>query len=257
MKILALGFAVFLLNSCGPSAEMLSESKATAVMGYLKVSAPTEMLFWYPSPEKATPIKSCTIEPGSYGLGYKSWRVDGYVLVRFAANIQGCGDQTSGFIKESAGFNHPSELYVPATADESLEAREEHQAGVTSRSVPFYQQKANYDAIRSRVIGWFGSTVNGCVLFASSSLRMSGTNIPVTKQIGGDLVTLTTKPFVRHMLENLRWEKIEDLDELEPGDIGVTVDKPAHPTYPSHVFVFWVGKIKAKGSRLSMTTKVI
>jgi hypothetical protein len=132
------------------------------------------------------------------------------------------------------------------TADESVEPKGEHQAGVSARSVAFFKERENYDKVKSRVLNWFGSTVNGCVLFASNALRLSGTNIPVTRQIGGDLITLTTKPFVRHMLENLKWKKITDLNSLQPGDIGVTEDKPGFPTYPSHVYTFMGWKNKEK-----------
>jgi len=247
VKLFALPlFSVLFLISCGQlDVSSSSKNQSVSVLGYLKVSDPTEMLFWYPSPQKSSPVKSCLIRPGTYGLGYKSWRVDGYILVRFSDEIPGCGEQTSGFIRDTASFDHPESLFVPATEDESLEPSSQHMAGVTTRLVPFYSKRENYELIKSRVLSWFGSTVNGCVLFASSSLRLSGTNIPVTKQLGGDLVTLTTKPFVRHLLENLGWKKIENLDNLEPGDIGVTVDKPGHPTYPSHVFVFISWKDRA------------
>ncbi len=246
-KFLGFLFGIVFVWSCGShQGSVGSETKTALDIGYLTVNGPITMYFTYPSPEKPQPIKTCAIPRGVYGLGYKSWKVEGYYLVRFSGEVGDCGPQTSGFIAVSSQVFHPENLFVPETTDESLSPKAEHQSGVTTRSVAFFKERENYDKVKARVLNWFGGTVNGCVLFATNSLRLSGTNIPVTRQIGGDLVTLTTKPFVRHMLENLKWKKIVDLDSLQPGDIGVTEDKAGFPTYPSHVFTFMGWKNKAQ-----------
>ena len=246
-KFLGFLLGIVFVWSCGShNGGGTSELKIARDIGYLTFNGPTAMYFTYPSSEKPQPIKSCTIPKGVYGLGYKSWKVDGYYLVRFSSEVGDCGSQTSGFISDSSPVIHSENLFVPGTTDESLEPKGEHKAGVTTRSVAFFKERENYEKVKTRVVNWFGGTVNGCVLFATNSLRLSGTNIPVTRQIGGDLVTLTTKPFVRHMLDNLKWKKIVDLDSLQPGDIGVTEDKAGYPTYPSHVFTFMGWKNKAQ-----------
>jgi len=246
-KLFAFLFGMVFVWGCGArEADLTYETKSAGEIGSIKIIEATTIYFSFPSPEKPQPIKSCVIPQGIYGLGYKSWKVDGYYLVRFSGEVSGCGAQTSGFIAMSSQVVHPENLFVPATADESLAPKAEHQSGVTTRSVAFFKERENYEKVKARVLNWFGGTVNGCVLFASNSLRLSGTNIPVTRQIGGDLVTLTTKPFVRHMLENLKWKKITDLDSLKPGDIGVTEDKAGYPTYPSHVYTFMGWKNKAQ-----------
>lgn len=246
-KFFVFVYALIMVASCGsPEEGMLSSVQSVDALGTMRVNEPTTMYFSFPSADNSKPIRSCVIPGGSFGLGFKTWKVDGYYLVRFSAAIPGCGSQTSGFVGMTSQVDHPEALFVPVTADESFEPKQEHQAGVTARSVAFFKEKENYEKVKSRVLNWFGSTVNGCVLFASNALRLSGTNIPVTRQIGGDLVTLTTKPFVRHMLENLKWKKITDLDSLLPGDIGVTEDKAGFPTYPSHVYTFMGWKNKEK-----------
>jgi hypothetical protein len=216
-------------------------------IGLLTFNSPTTMWWWYPSPEKPQPVGQCTIPAGKWGVNFRTWKVDGYYLVRFTTTVPGCEGHQSGFISAESDMIHPDSLFVPMTAKETLDRLPEHDSGVKERLMPFYVEAANYQKVKTRVVDWFGSTINGCVMFTSTALRMTGTNIPSTKQIGGDVVTLTTKPFVRHMLDNLKWKKVEDVREFQPGDIGVTVDHPNFPTYPSHVYIFVRWKDKAKG----------
>lgn len=218
-----------------------------ANIGFITVKSPTPMLWWYPSAEKPVPVGQCVIPAGKWGINFRTWKVDGYYLVRFTSIVPGCEDHQSGFVSASSDISHPDNLFVPMTSNESFEKLPEHESGVKDRLLPFYMEAANYQKVKDRVIDWFGSTVNGCVMFTTTALRMTGTNIPSTRQIGGDVVTLTTKPFVRHMLENLKWQKIEDVRNFQPGDIGVTVDHPKFPTYPSHVYTFIRWKDKANG----------
>lgn len=220
-----------------PNQLRASESTSRPTLGNLMVNSTAKFYYNFPNAAKPSSFQFCQLGAGSYDVGYKAWIIDGYYLIRFSHDIPGC-ESDSGFVSMDADVDLPSELIVPVTKDESVIARQEHMSGVTTRSVAFYKERQNYDRVKTRVLDWFGGLVNGCVLFATNSLRLSGTNIPVTYQIDGDAITLTTKPFIRHMLDNLKWKKITDIDAFEPGDIGVTIDAVGYPTYPSHVYTF-------------------
>jgi hypothetical protein len=244
--LLKIALVLSIFSGCGsPNQLMISDSKSIPAIGKLRVNSLTRFYYLFPNSPKQGSSEFCQLSEGSYDLGFKAWIIDGHYLVRFSRDIPGC-ESNSGFIKLESDVNLPGEVIVPLTKDESIVPRPEHMSGVTTRSVAFYKQRENYDRVKARVLDWFGSTVNGCVLFATNSLRLSGTNIPVTYQIEGDAITLTTKPFIRHMLENLKWTKIEDIDAFEPGDIGVTIDAVGYPTYPSHVYTFMGWQDKSK-----------
>ena len=102
----------------------------------------------------------------------------------------------------------------------------------------FYQLSANYDKVYNNVMGWYGTTSQGCVAFMSTALRMSGTSVPQNGSYNGEQVSLVTVPFAGYLQDSLGWKKITDASKLLPGDVVLTQDDSRYPGYPAHTYMF-------------------
>lgn len=106
-----------------------------------------------------------------------------------------------------------------------------------SEFAAFFSNEANYDRVYWNVMGWFGSTKNGCVAFASTALRFLGASISIDTIYNGERVSLLTRPFSSFLENRLGWQRIGSSKVLKPGDLVFTVDEPSAPGYPAHVFM--------------------
>lgn len=120
---------------------------------------------------------------------------------------------------------------------------------VNRKLFDYYSQSANYTKVYNNVMGWYGTTSNGCVAFMSTALRQIGVSVPQSGNLGGDPISLVTLPFSRYLSEKLGWKKITKASELQPGDVVFTVDAPGWPGYPWHTYMFhsWVDKANGTG----------
>lgn len=116
--------------------------------------------------------------------------------------------------------------------------------GAGERLAAVYANRQGYESIESQVLGWYGERREGCVAFASTALRQVGALIPGDALVEADPVSIVTKPFVEYLLGELRYQRIDNVADAQPGDIGVTVSDPKFEGYPTHVFVFmgWQSK---------------
>lgn len=108
--------------------------------------------------------------------------------------------------------------------------------GVTRRLFAFYNQAQNYDAVYNNVMSWYGTMSNACVAFASTALRLSGYNVPKTKNSEGD-ISLWTSAFAQYLIEQ-GWTKFTDASQLERGDVVFTDDGDFDDGIPMHTYVF-------------------
>jgi hypothetical protein len=103
----------------------------------------------------------------------------------------------------------------------------------------YYSKRENYNQVFSDVLKFYPTgRSNGCVAFMSSALRRVGVNIPIGVYIGGESVSLVTKPFSRYLTETLGWMRINDANSLQPGDVVLTEDDRRYPGYPAHTYMF-------------------
>lgn len=101
----------------------------------------------------------------------------------------------------------------------------------------FFAHEPSYNKVYWNVMGWFGSTRNGCVAFASTALRFLGAPITIEQIYNGERVSLLTRPFSAYLEQRMGWIKISSSKQLKPGDLVFTVDEPTAPGYPAHVFM--------------------
>jgi hypothetical protein len=101
----------------------------------------------------------------------------------------------------------------------------------------FFSHEPSYNKVYWNVMGWFGSTKNGCVAFASTALRFLGAPIAVEQVYNGERVSLLTRPFSAFLQKQMGWTRVQSSTQLKPGDLVFTVDEPTAPGYPAHVFM--------------------
>ena len=129
-------------------------------------------------------------------------------------------------------------------APASAAAEEEDTA---ARLVEWYGARKHYRQVRREVLGWHKTTKNACVAFVSTALREIGVEVPLDAEVDGEKVSRLTRPLSLWLEERLGWRRIDDVDELAPGDVVFT----EHADYPWHVYVFvaW----KDAGEHLAIT----
>jgi len=147
--------------------------------------------------------------------------------------------------KSIALFTWALVLAAPSTALCGSAERESPALSVTSKEAgisgsefaAFFSNEANYNRVYWNVMGWFGSTKNGCVAFASTALRFMGASISIDTIYNGERASLLTRPFSSFLETRLGWQRIGSSKVLKPGDLVFTVDEPSAPGYPTHVFM--------------------
>lgn len=119
-----------------------------------------------------------------------------------------------------------------------------------SKIYDFYSKEDNYHKVETGVRKFYpGFRSNGCVAFMSECLRLCGYNVPKTPGIGGDSISLVTKPFAHYLEHDLKFMRISNASQLLPGDVCFTTDAPGWPTFPAHTYMFagWYSKSKGLG----------
>lgn len=101
----------------------------------------------------------------------------------------------------------------------------------------FFAHEPNYNRVYWDVMGWFGSTRNGCVAFASTALRFLGAPLSIEQIYNGERVSLLTRPFSAYLEQRMGWTRVKSSTQLVPGDLVFTTDEPTAPGYPAHVFM--------------------
>jgi hypothetical protein len=109
---------------------------------------------------------------------------------------------------------------------------------VNTRLLTYYSQRANYNAVYDDVMGWYGTTSDGCVAFMSTALRHVGVSIPRTKDESGYNVSLWTASFAHYLQHDLAWTRIQNPRDLAGGDVVFSLDSPRGSGIPGHVFMF-------------------
>ncbi|MBS1707082.1 MAG: hypothetical protein JST40_14560 [Armatimonadetes bacterium] len=121
---------------------------------------------------------------------------------------------------------------------------------ITKRLDDYYV--ANFRKVYDNVMGWFGTTSNGCVAFLSSALRLSGYLVPPIDSPSGwgprnpdgtgspHLISEWTGAF-QWWIAKQGWQKIVGMNQLQRGDVVFANDNSGDPV-PSHVFEFhsWI-----------------
>jgi len=116
------------------------------------------------------------------------------------------------------------------------------EGGLAQRLLDHYGTRAGYKAVKADVMGWFGTTKNGCVAFLSTALRQVGVAVPRDDKYDGERVSLLTRPLSLYLERELGFRRVDDARELRPGDVAFT----EHSDYPWHVYVFVSWKDKGK-----------
>jgi len=104
--------------------------------------------------------------------------------------------------------------------------------------IGFYASADNYSRVYRQVMDWFGTTHNACVAFMSTALRNIGVYIPRELNQKGYNISTWTQAFSEYLEQNLGWQRIVRLTDLQPGDIVFTMDIDNTPGTPAHVFLF-------------------
>ena len=115
-----------------------------------------------------------------------------------------------------------------------LVAAPAHAETAGDRLIHWYGKKAHWKQVKKDVLRWHKTTRNGCVAFVSSALRRIGEDVPLDAEVDGERVSRLTRPFSLWLEDHLGWTRIDDPDDLQPGDIVFT----EQAEYPWHVFVF-------------------
>lgn len=119
-----------------------------------------------------------------------------------------------------------------------------------SRLYDFYSKEENYHKVEDGVRKFYpGFRSNGCVAFMSEALRLCRYAVPNKPGLGGDNISLVTKPFSHFLSTTLGFQLINSPDKLLPGDVCFTTDAPGWPTFPAHTYLFcgWYDKSKGLG----------
>ncbi len=212
----------------------ISINKETKFLDYLPQSAVTGKL-------------SCKLDSGVYPVSAQPLSLEGgeWVFVNFKDKPKTC-EFWQGFVRASS-IQRDAEHYPQHSKTAAIiESEKISSTGseVAQRLLATYGTQSGYNKIEGNVLGWYGEKREGCVAFASSALRSIGESVPLAALRGDDAISIVTKPFVEYLTETLGYQKIEDLNLAQPGDIGVTVEDKRAPGYPTHVYVFaqWESK---------------
>jgi hypothetical protein len=212
------------------------------------VSIPKETTFLDYLPQSAVTGKlSCNLAPGVYPVFAQPLNLENseWVFVNFKDKPKAC-EFWQGFVRASA-LNRDSHQNPQNNQSKTAQLSEEVKqasGGVSDRLLATYGTQSGYNKIEHDVLGWYGEKREGCVAFASTALRSIGEPVPLASLKGDDAISIVTKPFVEFLTDSLGYQRIENLDDAQPGDIGVTVDDKRAPGYPTHVYVFaqWESK---------------
>jgi len=108
-----------------------------------------------------------------------------------------------------------------------------------NRLAEYYSNSSNYRNVYNDVMGWYGTTSNGCVAFMSTALRQVGYSVPKHgRDARGEGISLVTRPFSNYLEGQLGFQRINDARALKPGDVVFTTDAPRWPGYPAHTYMF-------------------
>lgn len=116
----------------------------------------------------------------------------------------------------------------------------ENAGGWNKKIVDYYSVKANYDKVHTDVMGWYGTTKNGCVAFMSTAMRHVGVSISKSEKLDGNSVSLWVPSFSKFMEQKLQWIKFDKHEFLEPGDVVISEGF-------AHTYMFQGWKNQAKG----------
>lgn len=117
---------------------------------------------------------------------------------------------------------------------------------------------ANYESVRRDALGWFGTTHNGCVAFASTAINraltpaahFAGDNharyVPRGFQLNGGDVSTWTNAFSTYLEQWHSWKRVNNASELEPGDAVFTLPHEV-ANHPRHTFIFHSWDDRARG----------
>jgi hypothetical protein len=212
------------------------------------ITIPKETTFLDYLPQSAVTGKlSCKLDPGVYPVFAQPLSLERseWVFVNFKDKPKTC-EFWQGFVSASS-FQQDSKQYPQHTNTAAI--NESEKIGSTSgevaqRLLATYGTQSGYNKIEGNVLDWYGEKREGCVAFASSALRSIGEPVPLAELKGDDAISIVTKPFVDFLTDTLGYQRIENLDNAQPGDIGVTVEDKRAPGYPTHVYVFaqWESK---------------
>lgn len=121
-------------------------------------------------------------------------------------------------------------------------------SSINAKLFAYYSVRANYNKVYDSVMGWYGTTSNGCIAFMSEALRQVGVAVPKKSGLGGEPISLVTKPFSYYLEHNLGWKRINKASDLLPGDVVFTIDAPRWPSWPAHTYMFHSWADKANGT---------
>jgi hypothetical protein len=116
----------------------------------------------------------------------------------------------------------------------------------------WFENNANYDKVYNDVVnGWYGSTTNACVAFSSAAMRLSGLmTVPKVNyaDLGGNN-WLWTPAWTRWLINERKWVRRTDPDQLLRGDIVFTISDPRQfgSGVPTHVYMFSRWHDRARG----------
>ncbi len=111
-------------------------------------------------------------------------------------------------------------------------------AGINGRLLAYYSNPDNYRNVHAQVMSWFGTTQNACVAFMSTALRNAGVNVPRVLNSKGYNISTWTAALSEYLESQLGWRRIQQLNELSPGDVVFTLDIDGSRGTPAHVFLF-------------------
>lgn len=115
--------------------------------------------------------------------------------------------------------------------------------GVNARLIEYYSQRSNYDSVYHEVVdGWFGTTHNACVAFASTALRRVNVPVPNRPDASGFNPSTWTEAFYKWLQFSYGWQRFDDAGQLAPGDVVLTQGIDGDNEHPAHTYVFdrWV-----------------
>jgi hypothetical protein len=129
-----------------------------------------------------------------------------------------------------------------AVGGSPVAAEDKPEPDLTARLHRYYGTWDGYQKVHRDAMGWHKTAQNGCVAWASTALRHVGVAIPFDTFKDGYSVSRITGAFSRYLSEDLKWTRLDKVEELRLGDIVFTTDHPCCPGYPSHVMMFdgWV-----------------
>lgn len=109
---------------------------------------------------------------------------------------------------------------------------------ITERLYSFYSNEDNYNDVYDNVMGWYGTTANGCIAFLSTALRLSGYDVPIESDSSGFNISLWTTALSDYLEKGKSWAKDSAQSKLLPGDIVFTQGNPITDVVPAHAYMF-------------------